>query len=71
MLSLANPALLQHQLFINGRWCDADNGRTLVVTNPADGSPLLEVASAGVAETRRAIDAAAAAFPQWQAKTGH
>lgn len=71
MLSLANPALLQHQLFINGCWCNADNGRTLVVTNPADGSPLLEVASAGVAETRRAIDAAAAAFPQWQAKTGH
>ncbi|HSX85569.1 MAG TPA: aldehyde dehydrogenase family protein, partial [Cellvibrio sp.] len=70
MLSLANPVLLQHQLFINGRWCDADDGRTLTVKNPVDASPLLDVANAGVAETCRAIDAAAAAFPEWQAKTG-
>ena len=70
MLSLANPVLLQHQLFINGHWCDADDGRTLTVKNPVDDSSLLDVANAGVAETRRAIDAAAAAFPEWQAKTG-
>ena len=70
MLALANPVLLQHQLFINGHWCDADDGRTLTVKNPVDDSSLLDVANAGVAETRRAIDAAAAAFPEWQAKTG-
>ena len=70
MLSLANPVLLQHQLFINGHWCDADDGRTLTVKNPVDDSSLLDVANAGVAETRRAIDASAAAFPEWQAKTG-
>ncbi len=70
MLSLANPALLQHQLFINGHWCDADDGRTLAVTNPVNGSELMKVANAGVAETRRAIEAAAAALPAWQAHTG-
>lgn len=70
MLSLANPALLQHQLFINGHWCDADDGRTLTVTNPVNGSELMKVANAGVIETRRAIEAAAAALPAWQARTG-
>lgn len=70
MLSLNNPTLLQHQLYIAGSWCDADDGRTLSVTNPVNGAELLKVANAGVAETQRAIDAAAAAFPEWQARTG-
>src|SRR5690606_12799984 len=69
MLSLNNPHLLQHQLFINGQWRDADDGRTIAVTNPADGELLAHVANAGKEETAKAIAAAAAAFPLWQAKT--
>lgn len=69
MLPLINPNLLRQQLYIDGRWCDADDGQTLPVFNPVDDTVLARVANAGVAETRRAIQAAAKAFPQWQAKT--
>jgi succinate-semialdehyde dehydrogenase/glutarate-semialdehyde dehydrogenase len=39
------------------------------VTDPANGAKIVEVADMGVAETRRAIDAAARALPAWRAKT--
>ncbi|NIP18708.1 MAG: succinate-semialdehyde dehydrogenase, partial [Xanthomonadales bacterium] len=39
------------------------------VTNPADGSLIVEVPNQGVAETRRAIEAADAAWPAWRART--
>lgn len=70
MLSLVNQNLLQTQLFIGGRWCDADDRRTFPVVNPADGNLLVNLANAGVNETRRAIGIAADAFPGWQATTG-
>src|SRR5690606_41624890 len=69
MLPLKNPHLLQQQLFINGQWRDADDGRTLAVTNPADGQLLARVANAGEKETAVAISADAAAFTLWQVKT--
>ena len=46
---------------------EADSGRTLVVKNPATGEPVGEVPAMGKAETRRAIDAAAKAYPAWRA----
>lgn len=69
MLTLINPQLLQRQLFINGRWCNAESGDTFSVINPADGSELTQVANGGINETRAAIKAAADAFPEWRAKT--
>ncbi len=39
------------------------------MTNPADGSLIVEVPNQGVAETRRAIEAADAAWPAWRART--
>jgi len=48
---------------------DADGGETFPVTNPADGSLVAHVPQMGVAETRRAIEAANAAWPAWRAKT--
>lgn len=56
------------QMFIDGRWVDADGGATLAVVNPADESTLAEVAYGGRAEAERAIDAAARAFPDWRAR---
>ena len=70
MLSLQKQHLLQNQLFIDGQWCDADDGRTLAVYNPATADVLAKVANGGAKETQRAIDAASAAFPAWQAKPG-
>jgi succinate-semialdehyde dehydrogenase/glutarate-semialdehyde dehydrogenase len=39
------------------------------VTNPATGEVIAEVAKCSTAETRRAIEAAAAAFPEWSKRT--
>src|SRR5690606_2865530 len=37
-----SPTLLRRQALIDGRWCDADDGATFAVTNPASGETLVE-----------------------------
>jgi succinate-semialdehyde dehydrogenase/glutarate-semialdehyde dehydrogenase len=69
MLTLKDPTLLRQQSYINGQWCDADHGATITVTNPATGEQLGTVPKMGEAETRRAIEAANAAWPAWRKKT--
>jgi succinate-semialdehyde dehydrogenase / glutarate-semialdehyde dehydrogenase len=69
MLQLKDPTLLRQQAYLNGQWCDADDGATLNVTNPATGELLGTIPKMGAAETARAIAAASAAFPAWRAKT--
>jgi succinate-semialdehyde dehydrogenase/glutarate-semialdehyde dehydrogenase len=66
--SLQDADLMRHQAFIGGRWCDADNGETFDVTNPATGETLCTVPMMGEAETRRAIEAAKNAWPEWRRK---
>ncbi len=68
MLTLKDPSLLRQQCFIAGQWCDADGGATISVTNPATGEVLGSVPKMGAAETRRAIEAAHAAWPEWRGK---
>ena len=69
MLKLNDPGLLRQQAFIDGAWCDADAGKTVDVVNPATGETLGTVPHMGAQETRRAIDAAQAAWPAWRKKT--
>ena len=68
-LVLSDPGLLRHQCLIAGEWRDADSGARCNVRNPASGERLGDVPDMGAAETRRAIDAAHAAFPAWAKKT--
>ncbi len=68
-MKLDNPALLRKQLYIDGRWVDADSGKTFGVRNPATGQVIVEVADGGADETRRAIEAAERALPEWRNKT--
>jgi succinate-semialdehyde dehydrogenase/glutarate-semialdehyde dehydrogenase len=56
-------------LYLNGEWQDAPGGKTFSVRNPATGEELAKVADGGVAEARRAIEMAHAAFPAWSALT--
>ena len=56
---------MNKQNWIAGRWTGADSGATFPVCNPATGEELARVPDCGAAETRRAIDAAHAAFPAW------
>jgi len=66
-LPLKDPTLLRQANYLNGKWVEADSGKTIVVKNPATGEPIGEVPSMGTAETRRAIEAANRAFPAWRA----
>ncbi|UWE17526.1 NADP-dependent succinate-semialdehyde dehydrogenase [Herbaspirillum huttiense] len=66
---LKDPSLLRQQAYLNGQWCDADQAGKHEVYNPANGSLLGSVPMMGAAETRRAIEAANAAWPAWKKKT--
>jgi succinate-semialdehyde dehydrogenase/glutarate-semialdehyde dehydrogenase len=68
-LQLKDMTLLKRQGWIDGQWVDADSGCVFAVTDPATGRKIVDVADMGVAETRRAIDAAARALPAWRART--
>src|SRR5271165_1539023 len=57
------------RMYIDGKWCPADDGRTLGVINPATEEVLAEVAYGGRAETRRALEAAHRAMPGWMKLT--
>jgi succinate-semialdehyde dehydrogenase / glutarate-semialdehyde dehydrogenase len=67
-LPIKDQRLFRQQCYVNGAWIDADNAATFPVNNPADGSILGTVPELGTNETRRAIEAADAAFPGWRAK---
>ncbi len=68
MLKLNDPKLFKQQAYIDGQWCDADNRKTVFVTNPANGEVLGSVPEMGAAETGRAISAANAAWKGWREK---
>jgi aldehyde dehydrogenase (NAD+) len=57
--------------YIDGAWTSAGEGETFAVKNPATGELLATVESAGAAEVDRAVAAARAALPEWQALPGH
>jgi succinate-semialdehyde dehydrogenase/glutarate-semialdehyde dehydrogenase len=59
------------RMYIDGQWCDAQDGKTLAVINPADESTVAEVARGGRVEAERAIAAAARAFPAWRAASAY
>jgi succinate-semialdehyde dehydrogenase / glutarate-semialdehyde dehydrogenase len=67
-IDLKDPSLLKDQAFLAGEWQSADDGGTFEVRNPATGQVLATVPKMGSAETRRAIEAANAAWPAWRAQ---
>lgn len=56
---------IRGSLYIDGQWCEADDGATRTLINPATEEPIGEVAACGGGEVRRAIDAAHRAGPAW------
>ena len=54
------------QLFIDGRWQDAADGRSLAVQNPATGQEIGRVAHADVADLDQALAAAQRGFEVWR-----
>ncbi|HVO02238.1 MAG TPA: NADP-dependent succinate-semialdehyde dehydrogenase [Candidatus Cybelea sp.] len=68
-LRLKDPSLFRQQGYIDGKWVDADSGKTVPVNNPATGEILGTIPNMGTAETKRAIEAANAAWGAWRKKT--
>jgi succinate-semialdehyde dehydrogenase/glutarate-semialdehyde dehydrogenase len=68
-MNLKDPSLLRQQAFIDGAWCAADDGATVDIRNPATGSVVGAVPVMRAGETRRAIDAASRAMPEWAKRT--
>ncbi|GGF67479.1 NAD-dependent succinate-semialdehyde dehydrogenase [Terasakiella brassicae] len=68
-MKLTDPKLLRTQAYIDGQWCDSDNGDTFDVFNPANGDLIAAVPDLGAAETKHAIDAANSALASWRSKT--
>ena len=66
-LPLTDPTLFRQANYIDGKWIEADSGKTIVVKNPATGEAIGEVPGMGTAETKRAIEAANRAWPAWRA----
>jgi succinate-semialdehyde dehydrogenase/glutarate-semialdehyde dehydrogenase len=69
IVPLKNDFLLRQHCYVNGAWVDADDHKTIPVTNPATGAVIGQVPRMGAVETRRAIEAAAAAMGGWRRRT--
>lgn len=68
---LDDPDLLRDQAYVNGQWVgSATSANTYEVKDPATHVVIAKVPSMGAADTRVAIDAAAAAWNGWRHKTG-
>ena len=68
-LELNRPDLISERAIIGGEKRSASDGRTLAVTNPADGHVLANVPDSTAADAARAVDAAATAFATWRNTT--
>jgi len=64
-VNLRDKKLFSQQCYVDGKWSDADSGSTFDVVNPATQEVLGCVPRMGKSETRRAIEAAHAAFKTW------
>jgi succinate-semialdehyde dehydrogenase/glutarate-semialdehyde dehydrogenase len=56
----------QVQLYINGQWQDAADGRSICVINPANGETIGSVAHADIADLDKALAAAQQGFDTWR-----
>ncbi|KPJ67852.1 MAG: succinate-semialdehyde dehydrogenase [Coxiella sp. DG_40] len=65
-MDLKNKLLLRQQAYLNGKWINADDGKTFPVINPATQKVIGKVADLAVKETKQAIETAQQAFLKWR-----
>jgi succinate-semialdehyde dehydrogenase / glutarate-semialdehyde dehydrogenase len=65
-----DPSLVREEAYVGGKWIAADDGKRLDVNNPATCEVIAHVADLGLAEVRRAIEAAETAQQSWAEATG-
>jgi len=66
-MNLQQPSLFRQQCHVDGQWIDASDGKTIAVTNPADGAVLGTVPALTQGDVHQAVEAANRALPAWRA----
>lgn len=69
MLKLKKTDLFKQQCYTNGKWIDADSGKTLQVINPTTGAVIGGIPDLGKKETAAVIKQANLAWPAWKEKS--
>src|ERR1700692_719312 len=65
-MTVAAPPITKLTNYINGQWTDSHASEWRDVVNPPPGEVLASVPLADAAEVSQAVEAAAAAFPEWR-----
>ncbi len=65
-MTVATATLTKVPNFINGQWIDSGASEWIDVTNPATGEVIAQTPLCSAAEVNAAVEAAAAAFPEWR-----
>ncbi len=65
-MTVAAPTLTKVPNYINGQWTESRAGEWIDVTNPATGETIAQTPLSDAAEVDAAVEAAAAAFPEWR-----
>lgn len=65
-MTIQNFKLFRDKCYINGEWIEANSKDTILVNNPSTLKEIGTVPKCGKEETKKAIDAANAAWPKWK-----
>src|ERR1700704_3711444 len=65
-MTVAAPTLIKVTNYVNGRWLESTATEWLDVSNPATGDLIAQVPISSAADVATAVDAAAAAYPEWR-----
>jgi len=65
-MTVAAPSVTKLSNYINGQWTESRASKWLDITNPATAELLAQVPLSEAAEVNAAIEAAAAAYPEWR-----
>jgi succinate-semialdehyde dehydrogenase/glutarate-semialdehyde dehydrogenase len=68
-MATATAATQAARMFIDGQWCDAQDGKTVGVINPATEEIVAPMAFGSRADAKKAIEAAGRAMPAWMKLT--
>ena len=68
---MATATATMGKMYIDGKWCEAESGRTLGVINPATEVVIREVAYGSRGDAARAVEAAARAMPAWMKQSAY
>jgi succinate-semialdehyde dehydrogenase/glutarate-semialdehyde dehydrogenase len=62
---------MPYELYIDGKWQDAENGERVEIKNPATGELVASIAYGSRKDAEKALDSAERAFPKWKAMTAY